>query len=64
MRAIPVKRAAKGPDADGLVTLARLATESRDVIMDDRDATIAQSQAQMLRYQTAFDALDARRLLL
>jgi len=58
LRAIPVKRAAKGPDADGLVTLARLATESRDVIMDDRDAMIAQSQAQMLRYQIAFDALN------
>ena len=32
LRAIPNKRAAKGSDANGLVTLAKLATESRDVI--------------------------------
>ena len=55
MRAIPVKLAAKEPHVDGLGTLAKLATESQDVIMDDRDAAIAQLQAQ--RYQAAFDAI-------
>ena len=57
LRAIPIKRAAKGPDADGLATLAKLATESHDVIMDDRDAKIAQLEAQAQRYQAAFDAV-------
>ena len=57
MRAIPVTRNAKAADANGLDTLAKLATESREVIADDRDATIAQLQAQALRYQAAFDAI-------
>ena len=56
MRAIPVTRNAKAADVNGLDTLAKLATESREVIADDRDATIAQLQAQALGYQTAFDA--------
>jgi diguanylate cyclase (GGDEF)-like protein/PAS domain S-box-containing protein len=57
LRAISVKRVAKGPVADGLATLARLASESRDVITNDRDATIAQLQAQAQRHQAAFDAV-------
>lgn len=58
MRAIPAKRAAKAPQAKGLGALAKLATESRDVLLDDRDATISQLQAQTLHYQTAFDAVE------
>jgi len=57
LRAIPVRRGAKAPDANGLSTLARLATESHEVVLDDRDATNAQLLAQTLRYQTAFDAI-------
>jgi len=57
LRAIPVPRAAKGPRADGLAALPRLAIESYEAIMDDRDATIAQLQALAQRYQTAFDAI-------
>jgi diguanylate cyclase (GGDEF)-like protein/PAS domain S-box-containing protein len=57
LRAIPVKRAAKGSDADGLATLARLATESCDVIMDDRDAKIANLEAQAQRHQAVFNAV-------
>jgi diguanylate cyclase (GGDEF)-like protein/PAS domain S-box-containing protein len=55
--AIPVKRAAKGSDADGLVTLAKLATESHDVIVDDRDAKIANLEAQAQRHQAVFNAV-------
>jgi diguanylate cyclase (GGDEF)-like protein/PAS domain S-box-containing protein len=55
LRATPVKQAAKGPYSEGLATLAKLATESHDVIMDDRDAPIAQLQAQ--RYQAVLDAM-------
>jgi diguanylate cyclase (GGDEF)-like protein/PAS domain S-box-containing protein len=55
LRAIPVKRAAKGIPATGLDTLAKLAIESHEAIMDDRGATITQLQA---GYQTAIDALD------
>jgi diguanylate cyclase (GGDEF)-like protein/PAS domain S-box-containing protein len=57
LRAIPVKRAAQGSDADGLATLARLATESCDVIMDDRDAKIANLEAQAQRHQAVFNAV-------
>jgi diguanylate cyclase (GGDEF)-like protein/PAS domain S-box-containing protein len=57
LRAIPVTGAAKGPDVDGLGTLAKLATESLEVILDDRDSTIAQLQAQAQRHQTVIDAI-------
>ena len=57
MRAIPVTRNAKAADVNGLDTLAKLATESREVIADDRDATIVKLQAQALRFQAAFDAI-------
>ncbi len=57
MRAIPVTRAAKRPDVDGLGTLAKLATESHELVMDDRDATIAQLRAQALTYQTTIEAI-------
>jgi diguanylate cyclase (GGDEF)-like protein/PAS domain S-box-containing protein len=57
LRPIPVTRAAKTPDVNGLGKLAKLATESHDVIIDDRDATIVQAQAQALRYRTTLDAL-------
>jgi PAS domain-containing protein len=56
LRAIPISRATKGPDATGLDKLAKLAMESREVIIDDRDTTIVQAQAQALNYQTTFDA--------
>jgi diguanylate cyclase (GGDEF)-like protein/PAS domain S-box-containing protein len=57
MRAIPVTPAAKGADPDGLGALAKLATESLETITNDRDATIAQLQAQAQRHQAAFDAV-------
>ena len=57
LRAIPVTRNAKAADVNGLDTLAKLATESREVIADDRDATIVKLQAQALRFQAAFDAV-------
>ena len=57
MRATPVKRAAKASNSDGLVALAKLATKSRDAIMDDRDATIVQLQAQAQRHQAVFNAI-------
>jgi diguanylate cyclase (GGDEF)-like protein/PAS domain S-box-containing protein len=40
-----------------LATLAKLATESRDVVMDDRDATIAQLLAQARRHEAVFNAV-------
>ena len=57
LRAIPVERTANGSDADGLATLAKLASESRDVIADDRDATIVQLQAQVQRHQAVLNAV-------
>ena len=57
LRAIPIKRAAKGADTEGLARLAKLAIESHDVIMEDRDAAIAPFEAQVRRYQAAFDAV-------
>jgi diguanylate cyclase (GGDEF)-like protein/PAS domain S-box-containing protein len=57
LRAIPVTRDVKAADINGLDTLAKLATESREVIADERDATIAQLQAEALRFQVAFDAV-------
>ena len=58
MRTIPATEAAKAPDVNALDTLARLATEFRAAVSDDRDATIAQLQTQAQHYQTAFDALE------
>ena len=57
MRAISVKRAAEGSRADGLSTLAKLASESHGGVVDDRDAMIAQLRSQAQRYQAAFDAV-------
>ena len=57
MRPIPVKRTAKASDSDGSATLAKLATESRDAVMDDRDATIVQLQAQAQRHEAVFNAI-------
>ncbi len=57
MRAIPVTRDAKAADVNGLDTLAKLATESHEVILDDRDSTIAQLQAQAQRHETIIDAI-------
>ena len=57
MHAIPVTPAEKNADVDSLGTLKRLATESLEVILNDRDATIAQLQEQAQRYQAAFDAI-------
>jgi len=57
VRAIPVERTAKASETDGLATLAKLATESRDVVMDDRDATIAQLLAQARRHEAVFNAV-------
>jgi diguanylate cyclase (GGDEF)-like protein/PAS domain S-box-containing protein len=57
LRPIPVKRTAKASDSDGLATLAKLATESRDAVMDDRDATIVQLQAQAQRHEAVFNAI-------
>jgi diguanylate cyclase (GGDEF)-like protein/PAS domain S-box-containing protein len=57
LRATSLERAANGRHVDGLGVLARLASESHDVVMDDRDARIAQLEAQAQRYQAAFDAI-------
>jgi len=57
LRANPATQVAKGPQANGLAALARLATESHEAVMDDRDATIAQMREQALSYQTTFDAI-------
>jgi diguanylate cyclase (GGDEF)-like protein/PAS domain S-box-containing protein len=57
LRATPLERAANGRPVDGLAMLARLAIESLDGVTDDRDATIAQLQAQAQHYQAAFDAI-------
>jgi len=55
--AIPVGRAVRALDASGLDRLAKLASESREFVVDDRDAAMAQLQTQSLRYQTALDAV-------
>ena len=57
LRSNPVTQVANELQANGLDTLARLATESHDVIADDRDATITQLQEQALSYSTTFDAI-------
>ncbi len=57
LRASPLTQVAKGSQANGLGALARLATESHEVIADDRDATIARLQEQALSYLTTFDAI-------
>jgi diguanylate cyclase (GGDEF)-like protein/PAS domain S-box-containing protein len=57
LRANPVTQVEKGPQANGLGALARLATESHAVVTEDRDATIARLQEQALSYQTTFDAI-------
>jgi diguanylate cyclase (GGDEF)-like protein/PAS domain S-box-containing protein len=57
LRAIPVTPTATRADGDGLATLAKLATESLEAVINDRDATIAQLHAQAQRYQSAFDAV-------
>ena len=48
---------ATAADANGLRTLAKLATQSLEAVASDRDATIAELQAQAERYQAAFDAV-------
>jgi PAS domain S-box-containing protein len=40
-----------------LATLAKLASESRDAVMDDRDATIVQLQAQAQRHEAVLNAI-------
>ena len=57
MRATPVKRTAKASDGDSLATLAKLASESRDAVMDVRDATIVQLQAQAQRHEVVLNAI-------
>ena len=58
LRANPVTRAAKAPGANGLATLAKLATGSFESIERELRAEIAQLRSQTLRYQTAFDAIE------
>jgi diguanylate cyclase (GGDEF)-like protein/PAS domain S-box-containing protein len=57
LRANPDTRAATAPDANGLVTLAKLATSSFEGIERELRAEIVQAQTQTLRYRTAFDAI-------
>ena len=52
-----LRRLQRSADVDGLGALERLATESREAILNDRDATIAQLQEQAQRNQAAFDAV-------
>jgi diguanylate cyclase (GGDEF)-like protein/PAS domain S-box-containing protein len=58
LRTIPVAEPANAPDVKALDTLARLASESREAVFDDRGAAIEQLQAQAQHYQTAFDAIE------
>jgi diguanylate cyclase (GGDEF)-like protein/PAS domain S-box-containing protein len=57
LRASRVTEAGNGLESNGLDTLARLATESGEVIADERKATIARLQAQALSYATTLDAI-------
>ena len=58
MRTIPVTEAVETREVQALDTLAKLATESHQVALADRDAAIAQLQTQTQHYQSAFDAID------
>jgi diguanylate cyclase (GGDEF)-like protein/PAS domain S-box-containing protein len=49
---------AKAPEAKALDALARLATESHEAILDDRDAALAELQTRAENFQIAFDAID------
>ncbi len=55
MRADPVRRAEGALDESCMVALVRAATDSHEVVAREQQATIAQLQAQALRYQTAID---------
>ena len=58
MRAYKVTQVGKEPQADDLGRLARLAADLHQVVVDDRDATIAQLQAQTLKLiWTTLDAV-------
>jgi diguanylate cyclase (GGDEF)-like protein/PAS domain S-box-containing protein len=57
LSANPDIRTATAPDANGLLTLAKLATGSFADVERALRAEIAQSQTQMLGYQRAFDAM-------
>ena len=57
LSANPDTRTATTPDANGLLTLAKLATGSFADVERALRAEIAQSQTQMLSYQRAFDAM-------
>ena len=57
LRAIPVTRAAKTPDTNGMATLAKLATSSFEGVERELRAEIAQLQAQKLRYLAAFNGI-------
>jgi diguanylate cyclase (GGDEF)-like protein/PAS domain S-box-containing protein len=58
LRTIPVTEAVETREVQALDTLAKLATESHQVALADRDAAIAQLQTQTQHYQSAFDAID------
>ena len=58
MRTIPVTEAVETREVQALDTLAKLATESHQAALADRDAAIAQLQTQTQHYQSAFDAID------
>jgi len=55
LRANPKNRAEGALDESCMTALARVATESHEVIAADRDAAIARLQTQALRYQAAID---------
>jgi diguanylate cyclase (GGDEF)-like protein/PAS domain S-box-containing protein len=58
LRTIPVTEAVETREVQALDTLAKLATESHQAALADRDAAIAQLQTQTQHYQSAFDAID------
>jgi diguanylate cyclase (GGDEF)-like protein/PAS domain S-box-containing protein len=58
LRTIPVAEPANAPDVTALDTLARLASESREAMSDDRGAAIEQLRTLAQHYQTAFDAVE------
>jgi diguanylate cyclase (GGDEF)-like protein/PAS domain S-box-containing protein len=57
LRAIRVTRAARTPNANGLNTLAKLATISFEGVERELQAEIARLQAQTQRYLTAFNGI-------
>ena len=57
MRHEPKTKATKSPDDVSLLAIARLATAQQNTLEFDADASIAELQALLLGYQTAFESI-------